>query len=208
MLAFGGSWGEHLHFVEFAYNNNYHSSIEMAPFEALYGRPCGSPICWTEFGEASLLGPDIVRDTTESMKKIKQRLETAQSRQKSYADKRRRTLEFVAGNFVFFKLSPWKRIMRFGKKGKLALRFVGPFQTYRLELPPNLANVHPIFHVSMLRKYERDSSHVIDNLDLVVDEDVSYAVKPMRILDRDEKILRGKRIALVRVVWQHNGVEE
>lgn len=106
--------------------------------------------------------------------------------------------------------------MLFGKKGKLALRFVGPFKilqrvgklAYKLELPPNLANVHPVFHVSMLRKYEPDPSHVMDCSDLVVDEDVLYAMTPMAIIDKDEKVLWGKRIALVRVVWQHNGVEE
>ena len=133
----------------------------------------------------------IVRETTETIKRIKQRLETAQSRQKSYADQRRRPLEFEVGDFVFLKVSPWKGVMRFGKKGKLAPRFVGPFEithrvgklSYRLDLPPNLSNVHPVFHVSMLRKYEPDPSHVIDHSDLVVEDDISYAVTPMAIID-------------------------
>ena len=125
-------------------------------------------------------------------------------------------MEFEVGDFVFLKVAPWKGVMRFGKKGKLAPRFVGPFEithrvgklAYRLDLPPNLSNVHLVFHMSMLRKYEPDPSYVIDHSDLVVEDDVSYAVTPMAIIDRDEKILRGKKIALVRVVWQHNGVEE
>ena len=216
VLDFGGTWGEHLHLVEFAYNNSYHASIGMAPFEALYGRPCRSPLCWTEFGETSMIGPDLVRETTEKINLIKQRLETAQSRQKSYADKRRRPLEFEVDSFVFLKVSPWKGVMHFGKKGKLALRFVGPFRViqrvgkvaYKLELPASLENVHSVFHVSMLRGYEPDPSHVIDHSDLVVEEDVSYAVTPIEIIDREEKVLRGKRIPLVRVIWRHNGVEE
>lgn len=105
--------------------------------------------------------------------------------------------------------------MRFGKKEKLAPRFIGPFHiiqrigklAYKLELPQSLENVHPVFHVSMLKCYEPDSSHVIDHSDLVVEEDVSYAVTPLAIIDREEKVLRGKTIPLVRVVWRHNGVE-
>ena len=143
VLDFGGSWEDHLHLVEFAYNNSYHSSIGMAPFEALYGRPCRSPACWMDFGEQLLLGPELAQQTNELVKKIQQRLVTAQSRQKSYAGKRRRPLSFDVNDMVFLKVSPWKGIQRFGKKGKLAPRYIGPFKiigkvgsvAYRLELP-------------------------------------------------------------------------
>ena len=216
VLDFGGSWEDHLHLVEFAYNNSYHSSIGMAPFEALYGRPCRSPACWMDFGEQLLLGPELVQQTNELVKKIQQRLETAQSRQKSYADKRRRPLSFEVNDMVFLKVSPWKGIQRFGKKGKLAPRYIGPFKiigkvgsvAYRLELPTQISNVHPVFHVSMLRKYEPDPSHVIDHSDLVLDEDASFEVQPVRVVDRSEKVLRGKSIPLVQVLWSQHGIQE
>ena len=117
---------------------------------------------------------------------------------------------------VFLKVSPWKGIQRFGKKGKLAPRYIGPFPilgkvgtvAYRLELPSQLSNVHPVFHVSMLRKYEPDPSHIIDHSDLVLDEDASFEVKPVRIVDRRDKVLRGKSIPLVRILWSQHGIQE
>ena len=140
---------------------------------------------------------------------------TAQSRQKSYADKRRRPLSFDEWDIVFLKVSPWKGIQRFGKKGKLTPRFIGPFKiiakvrsvAYRLELPSQLANVHSVFHVSMLRKYEPDPSHVIDHSDLILDENASFEVKPVRVVDRSEKVLRGKSIPLVRILWSQHGIQ-
>ncbi|GMP66376.1 hypothetical protein CsSME_00026758 [Camellia sinensis var. sinensis] len=179
VLDFSGTWERHLPLVEFAYNNSFQSSIGMAPFEALYGRP-------------------------------------SQSRQKSYADRRRRPLAFEVGDHVFLKISPRRGLMRFGKSGKLSPRFIGPFEilekigevAYRLALPPQLSGVHDVFHVSMLRKYEPDPSHVLDWTDLEVDEDASYEERPVRVLDRRDQVLRGKTIPLVKVLWKHHGVEE
>ena len=114
-------------FRSFAYNNSYQASIQMAPFEALYGRPCRSPLCWTEVGEVSALGPDVARETTEKVKLIRQQLVTAQSRQKSYADRRRRPLAFEVGDHVFLKVSPRRGVSRFGRGGKLSPRYIGPF---------------------------------------------------------------------------------
>ena len=216
MLEFGGSWDTHLSLIEFAYNNSFRSSIGMAPYEALYGRPCRSPTCWSEVGDRALLGPDLVQETTQNIQIIKQRLETAKSRQKSIADTRLRPLEFQEGDFVFLKVSPKKGVMRFGKKGKLSPRFIGPFQilhrvgevAYRLALPPQLSSVHPTFHVSMLRKYVHDPSHVIAYDDLHVEEDVSYTSQPIQILDRKEQVLRKRSIPLVRVLWKHHLTEE
>ncbi|XP_059668808.1 uncharacterized protein LOC132313889 [Cornus florida] len=122
------AWEDHLPLVEFAYNNSYQSSIEMAPFKALYSRPCRSPVCWTEVGETAALGPDIVLETTEKIKLIQQRLLTAQSRQKSYADRQRQPLSFKVGDHVFLKVSPRKALLRFGKSGKLSPCFIGPFE--------------------------------------------------------------------------------
>ena len=216
VLDFGGSWEDQLGLIEFAYNNSYHSTIGMAPFEALYGRPCRSPVCWAEVGEGTLLGPDMIQETTQKVQLIRQRLETARSRNKSYADQRRRPLEFEVGDHVFLKVSPKKGIMRFGKKGKLAPRYIGPFLildrvgevAYRLALPPQLEKVHPVFHISMLRKYVHDPSHIVNFDDLYVEEDVSYEVKPVQILDTKEQTLRGRSIPLVKVLWRGGNNEE
>ena len=170
VLNFQGSWEEHLPFIEFAYNNSFHASIGMAPYEALYGRKCRSPVCWDEVGESKLVGPEIIQITSEKIRLIRERIQTAQSRQKSYADRRRWDLEFAVGDHVFLKVSPWKGITRFGHKGKLSPRYIGPFEilervglvAYRIALPPALSKIHNVFHVSSLRKYILDPSHILD----------------------------------------------
>ncbi|GJR22477.1 putative reverse transcriptase domain-containing protein [Tanacetum coccineum] len=158
VLDFRGSWDVYLLLVEFSYNNSYHSSMRCAPFEALYGRKCRSLFTWAEVREGQLIGPELVQETTEKISQIKNRLKDARYRQKSYADKRRKPLEFNVGDHVLLKVSPWKGVVRFGKKGKLAPRFVGPFEiterighvAYRLRLPKELNGVHDTFHVSNL----------------------------------------------------------
>ena len=216
MLDLKGSWETHLPLIEFAYNNSYHSSIEMAPFEALYGRRCRSPICWNEVGERKLLGPELVQLTTEKIQLIRERLLAAQSRQKSYADNRRRDLEFQVGDHVFLKVSPSKGVMRFGKKGKLSQRYIGPFEildrvgnvSYRLALPPNLSHIHNVFHISVLRKYMPDPSHVLEYEPINVREDLSYEEQPVQILDRKDQVLRSRNISLVKVLWRNHTVQE
>ncbi|XP_026459789.1 uncharacterized protein LOC113360497 [Papaver somniferum] len=194
----------------------------MEPFEELYGRPCRSPVCWTKIGERSIFGPDLVRETTKKVQLIQQRLLTAHSRQKSYADKRRRPLEFIVGDFLLLKVSPNRGVKRFGKKGKLSPRYIGLFQiirrvgavSYQLELPQRFEHVHDTFHVSMLRKYERDPSYAIDpsNIiaweDLEIQEDATYVERSVRILDFKEHVLRTKTIPMVKVQWQRRHVEE
>ena len=118
-LDFGGRWDDHLSLVEFAYNNNYQATIGMPPYEALYGRKCRSPLYWDEVGERSLVGPDLVHQAEEKVQVIRQRMKAAQDRYKSYADKRRKPLEFEVGDHVFLKVSPTKGVVRFGVKGKL-----------------------------------------------------------------------------------------
>ena len=170
VLDHQGSWEEHLPLVEFTYNNSYQASIQMAPYEALFGRPCRSPLCWTEVGESSITGPDLIRNTSEKVSLIRQRLLTAQSRQKIYVDVRCRPLEFVVGDHVFFKVIPKRGVVKFGKRGKLSPRFIGPFEilerigtiAYLLALPPSMSGVHEVFHLSMLRKYTLDPAHVVD----------------------------------------------
>ncbi|GKA55687.1 putative reverse transcriptase domain-containing protein [Tanacetum coccineum] len=160
VIDFGGSWDVHLPLAEFSYNNSYHTSIRCAPFEALYGRKCRSPVLWAEIGEGSLIGPELVQETTDKVVVIKEKLQAARDRQKSYADSGRKMTEYEVGENVLLKVSPWKGVMRFGKKGKLAPRYVRPFEilkrigpvAYRLRLPEELTGVHDTFHVSNLKK--------------------------------------------------------
>ena len=157
-LEFPGSWDSHLHLMEFAYNNSFQATIDMTPFEALYDKCYRSPVC---LGEQRLMGLELVQSTNEAIQKIRSHMHTAQSRQKSYADVRRKDLELDVGDKVFLKVAPMKGVLRFERRGKLSPRFVGPFEilerigpvAYRLALPPSLSTVHDVFHVSMLRKY-------------------------------------------------------
>ncbi|KAL0537055.1 hypothetical protein IC582_026023 [Cucumis melo] len=215
-LEFPGSWDSHLHLMEFAYNNSYQATIGMAPFEALYGKCCRSPVCWDEVGEQRLMGPELVQSTNEAIQKIRSRMHTAQSRQKSYADVRRKDLEFEIGDKVFLKVAPMRGVVRFERRGKLSPRFVGPFEilerigpvAYRLALPPSLSTVHDVFHVSMLRKYVPDPSHVVDYEPLEIDENLSYVEQPVEVLAREVKTLRNRQIPLVKVLWRNHRVEE
>ncbi|KAD7476890.1 hypothetical protein E3N88_00026 [Mikania micrantha] len=160
VIDFGGSWDIHLPLIELSYNTSYHTSIQCAPFEALYGQKCRSPVCWSEIGESQIIGPEYIQELTDKIMLICKRMKTTQDQQKNYADNRRKPLEFQVGDIVMLKVSPWKGIVRFGKRGKLAPRYVGPFKilerigsvAYRLELPPELNNIHDVFHVSSLKK--------------------------------------------------------
>ncbi|GJR35807.1 putative reverse transcriptase domain-containing protein [Tanacetum coccineum] len=143
VIDFGNGWVKHFPLVEFSYNNSYHASIKAAPFKALYGPKCRSPVCWAEVGQVQLTGPELVQETTERIIQIKQRIQTARDRQKSYADLKRKPMEFQVGDKVMLKVSPWKGVVRFGKRGKLNPRYVRPFKVlkkvgtvaYKLELP-------------------------------------------------------------------------
>ncbi|GLU19566.1 hypothetical protein SLE2022_358110 [Rubroshorea leprosula] len=216
VLDWKGSWDQHLSMAEFAYNNSYQSSIRMAPFEALYGRRCRSPVCWTEVGERSILGPELVQQSSEIVQLIKERLRAAQSRQKSYADRRRRDLEFKVGDQVFLKVSPTRGVLRFGIRGKLSPRYIGPYPilerigevAYKLELPGNLAGVHDVFHVSLLRKYVPNPNHIINPEPIQLREDLTYDEHPIRILDVKERVMRRRIIRFVKVLWDNHSVEE
>ncbi|KAH0778789.1 hypothetical protein KY290_005216 [Solanum tuberosum] len=148
---------------------NYHSSIDMASFEALYGRRCRSPIGWFEVGKVSLIGSKLVHEAMEKVRLIRERLKTAQSRQKSYDDVRMRDLEFDVDYWVYFKILSLKGVMRFGKKGKFSSSYVGPYKilkrigkvAYELDLPNYLVSVHPVFHVSLLNKCVGDPTSIV-----------------------------------------------
>nr|GEV07986.1 putative reverse transcriptase domain-containing protein [Tanacetum cinerariifolium] len=186
VFDFEGSWDVHLTLVEFLYNNSYHSSVRCAPFEALYGRKCRSPIMWAEVGEGQLIGPKLVQETTKKISLIKDRLKDACDRQKSY-----------------------KGVVRFGKKRKLAPRFVRPFEiteridlvAYRLRVPKKLIGVHDTFHVLNLKKCLADLTLQIP-LDVIrVDSKLNFVEEPVEILEREFKILKRSRISIVKVRW-------
>ncbi|GJX45389.1 reverse transcriptase domain-containing protein [Tanacetum coccineum] len=212
ILDFRGSWDVHLLLVEFSYNNSYHSSVRCAPFEALYGRKCRSPIMWAEVGEGQLIGPELVQETTEKISQIKDRLKAARDRQKSYADKRRKPLEFSVGDYVLLKVSPWKGVVRFGKKGKLAPRFVGPFEiiekvgpvAYRLDLPEELDGVHDTFHVSNLKKCLADPTLQVPLDEIQVDAKLNFVKELVKILEREFKKLKRSRISIFQGLWNSN----
>ncbi|XP_071912335.1 uncharacterized protein [Coffea arabica] len=191
----------------------------MAPYEALYGRRCRSPIHWDEVGKKKIIDPATipwVEEAYERVKVIRQRLQTAQSRQKSYADHRRKDLEFEIGDKVFLRITPLKGKIRAGKGKKLQPRYIGPFNilqrigkvAYRLELPASLSLIHDVFHVSLLKKYHPDPTHILPPEDVELDESLTYEERPIQILDRKVMDLRNKQIPLVKVLWKHHEVEE
>ncbi|XP_040872082.1 uncharacterized protein [Glycine max] len=187
----------------------YQVSIGMAPFEALYGRKCKTPLCWYDNGEAVLLGPEMLQQITEQVKLIREKIKASQDRQKSYYDKRRKPLDFQEGEHVFLKVSLVIGVGRALKSRKLTPKYLGPYQilkkvgpaAYQIALPPSLSNLHPVFHVSQLRRYNPDPSHVLALDEVQVKDNLTYKAQPQKITDRRMKSLRGKEIALVKVQW-------
>jgi hypothetical protein len=163
-LDYESSWDENLPYAEFSYNNSYQSSIEMSPFEALYGRKCRTPLLWDGVGEHSFFGPDLIKEAEKKVRLIHDRLKVAQSRQKSYADSKCKEVTYEVGDRAYLRVSPLRGVKRFGIKGKLAPRFIGPDKilarkgevAYQLELPEALSTVHNVFHVSQLKKCHQD----------------------------------------------------
>ncbi|GJS16257.1 putative reverse transcriptase domain-containing protein [Tanacetum coccineum] len=208
-IDFGKGWVNHLPLVEFSYNNSYHASIKAAPFEALYGRKCHSPICWTEVGEAQILGLELIQETTEKIIQIKQRMQATRDRQKSYADLKRKPMEFQVGDKVMLKVLPWKGVVCFGKRGKLNPRYVGPFKVlekvrevaYKLELLEELSRVHNTFHVSNLKKCHADEPLAVPLDGLHLDDKLRFVEEPLEIVGREVKWLKRSRISLVKVRW-------
>nr|GEW24370.1 putative reverse transcriptase domain-containing protein [Tanacetum cinerariifolium] len=209
VIDFGKGWVKHLPLCEFSYNNSYHASIKATPYEALYGRKCQSPVCWAEVGEAQLTRPELIQETMENIVLIKQRIQAAQDRQMSYANLKRKPMEFKVGDKVRLKVSPWKRVVRFGKRGKLNPRYVGPFKVlakarkvaYRLELPQELSRVHHTFHVSNLKKCYANEPLVMPLEGIHVDDRLQFMEEPVEIIEREIKRLKRSRIPLVKVRW-------
>ncbi|GJV00282.1 hypothetical protein Tco_1329552 [Tanacetum coccineum] len=174
-----------------------------------YGRKVGSPVCWAEVGEVQLTGPEIVQETTEKIIQVKQRMQAARDRQKSYADLKRKPMEFEVGDKVMLKVSPWKGVVRFGKRGKLNPRFVGPFKVIKRVvrcitssmLPEELSRVHNTFHVSNLKKCHADEPLAVPLDGLHFDDKLQFVEEPIEITDREVKRLKRSRIPLVKVRW-------
>ncbi|GJT97276.1 putative reverse transcriptase domain-containing protein [Tanacetum coccineum] len=189
VIDFGNGWVKRLPLVEFSYNNSYHASIKATPFEALYGRKCHSPVCWAEVGQVQLTGPEMVQETTEKVIQIKQRMQAARDRQKSYTD--------------------LKRVVCFGKRGKLNHRYVGPSKVlekirsvaYKIELPKELSRVHNTLHVSNLKKCYYGEPLAVPLEGLHVDDKLCFMEEPVEILDREVKWLKQSRIPIVKVRW-------
>ncbi|GJV76045.1 putative reverse transcriptase domain-containing protein [Tanacetum coccineum] len=209
VIDFSSGWNKHLPLAEFSYNNSYHASIKAAPFEALYGRKCRSSVCWSEVGDAQLTRPKMIRETTEMIVQIKNRLLAAPNRQKSYADVRSKPLEFEVGDKVMLKVSSWKGVVRFGKRGKLSPRYIGPFKilsrvgpvAYKLELPRELQGIHNTFHVLNLKKCLSDEELIIPLDEVRIDEKLHFIEEPIEIMDREVKQLKQSRIPIVKVRW-------
>ncbi|GJY25948.1 putative reverse transcriptase domain-containing protein [Tanacetum coccineum] len=182
VIDFEKGWNKHFPLVEFPYNKSYHISIKAEPFEALYG---------------------------QKIIQIKSQIQAARDRQKSYADVRRKPLEFQVGDKVMLKVSPWKGVIRFGKRGKLNPRYIGPFMilakvgtiAYQLELPKQLTRVHNTFHVSNLKKCLSDETQVIPLDEIHIDDKLHFIEEPVKIMDRKVKRLKQSRIPIVKVRW-------
>ena len=215
-IDYEGSWDQHIPMAEFVYNNSFQSSIGMAPYEALYGRKCRTPLCWTELSERKVIGPDLIQETEEKVKIIRERLKVVTDRQKSYANMKRKDIRYEVSEKLFLKVSSWKKVMRLGKKSKLSPRFIGPYEVikkvgpvaYHLALPQELEKIHNVFHVSMLRRYRSDPSHVVSSETIELIPDLTYEEEPVEILAREVKELRNKKIPLVKVLWRNHKTEE
>ncbi|GKF29007.1 putative reverse transcriptase domain-containing protein [Tanacetum coccineum] len=188
VIDFGKGWEIHLPLVEFSYNNSYHASIKATPFEALYGRKCRSPVYWAEVKDVQLMRLEIIHETTKKIVQIRQHLQAARDRKRSYAN---------------------KGVIRFGKRGKLNPRYIGPFKilkrvgpvAYKLELLEELSNVHSPFYVSNLKKCLSDESLVIPMKEFRLYDKLNFVEEPIEIMDREVKQLRQSRIPIVKLRW-------
>jgi hypothetical protein len=206
-LHHGSSWDKSLPYAEFSYNNSYQASLKMSPFETLYGRKCVTPLCWDQTGERQFFGSELIQEAEEQVRIIRENLRVAQTRQKSYADNRRRPLEFEEGDYVYLKVSPLRGMRRLKVKGKLSPRYIGPFlifrrvgeMAYQLELPASLSDVHNVFHVSQLKKCLCIPEEQLPMEELSVQGDLTYTEYPIKILYTLTRVTRNKVIKMCKV---------
>jgi hypothetical protein len=216
VLTDGPKWDKHLPLAEFSYNNSYQESIKMSPFEALYGWPCRTPLSWSESSERVIFGSNIVTEAEEKVKQIQANILAAQSSQKSYADKRRSPLEFEVGDHVYLRVSPMKGVRRFGIKGKLALRYIGPYpiidkygpMSYQVELPVKLSRVHNVFHVSQLKRCLKPLADVVIEDTIPLELDLTYKAYPTKIFDQKDRVRHNKTTQFYKVQWNDHSEDE
>jgi hypothetical protein len=217
VIHFDKSWDKCLALAEFSYNNSYQASLKMTPFEALYGRRCRTPLNWSQTRERKFFGPALVEDAEEKVRVIKENLRIAQERQKSHYDKGKAPREYKVGDFVYLKVLPTKGVQRFSVKGKLAPRYIGPYEiiqvrgpvAYRIRLPERFSAVHNVFHVSQLRKCAHEPAReVIEEANAWIEPDLSVVEHPLRILDVKERKTRRQSVKMYKIQWSHHTVEE
>jgi hypothetical protein len=210
------SWDQNLPWAEFSYNNSYQGSLKMAPFEVLYGHRCRTPLNWIEPGEKVIFGPDLVEEAEETIHRIQDNLKAVKSRQETYANKRHRPLEFEVGNHVYLRVSPMKGVKRFGVKVKLTSRYIGPFPilekcgtvAYKLDLPPSLAGVHDIFHVSQLKKCLKAPVDIVLPEVTSLEADLPYLEHPIKVFDQMDRVTRCKTIKFFKIQWSNHSEGE
>jgi hypothetical protein len=216
VLAYGKCWEDSLAFAEFSYNNGYHTSLKKAPFEVLYGRKCRTPLMWSEVGDCVIENPDFIKAAEEKITEVLENIRIAQSRQKSYTDKRRQELKFDVGDHVYLNASPIRGTRRFQVHGKLIPRYIGPYPiikkigvvTYKLKLLERLADVHDVFHVSQLRKCLRVLEEQVMSDTLDFQDNLRYQEVPVKIVDTMTKRTRTKAFNLCKVQWSRHSKAE
>jgi hypothetical protein len=217
IMHFNKSWDKCLSLAEFSYNNSYQASLKMVPFEALYGRRCRTPLNWSEAGERTLFGPDLVRDAEEKVKVIRENLKLTRMRQKSYHDKGTTPRHYEVGDYVYLKVVPTKGVQRFGVKGKLAPRYIGPYEiievcgpvAYRIRLLDRFAAVHNVFHVTQLKKGMKvPETEVITEANAWIEPDFSVVEHPLRVIDQKERKTRRHTMKMYKIQWSHHTEEE
>jgi hypothetical protein len=218
VIHFDKSWDKCLSLGEFAYKNSYQASLKMASFfEALYGRRSHTLLNWSQAGERSLFGRKLVQEAEEKVSVIRENLRVARMRQKSYDDKAKAPRDFEVGNYVYLKVSPTKGVQRFGVKGKLVPRYIGPYEVtekfgtvaYRIRLPDRLSAVHDMFHDSQLKKCEKiPEAQIIKETNAEIEPNLSLVEYPMRVLDQKERQTRRQRVKMYKIQWSHHSEEE
>jgi hypothetical protein len=210
------SWDQNLPWAEFSYNSSYQESLKIAPFEVLYGCRCRTPLNWIEPEEKVIFGPDLVEETKAIIRHTQYNLKVVKSRQETYANKRRRPLEFEVENHVYLRVSPMKGVKRFGVKGKLEPRYIRPFPilekcetvAYKLDLPPSLAGVHNIFHMSQLKKCLKAPVDIMLPEVTPLKADLSYPEHPIKVLDQKDRVTRHKTIKFLKIQWSNHYKKE
>jgi hypothetical protein len=216
VLEYQGSWDQNLPLAEFSYNNSYQERLKMAPFQVLYGRRCRTPLNWIESGEKVIFGADLVEEAEATVDRIQDNLKAAKSHQETYANKRRRPLEFEDGNLVYLRVSPMKGVKTFGMNGKLAPRYIRSFPVlekcgtvaYKLDLPPSSAGDDDIFHMSQLKMCLKAPVDAVLPEVTPLEADLSYPKHPIKVLDQMDHVTRHNIIMFFKIQWSNHSEEE